>query len=209
MKRLLALALCAAMCLTGAACSETVGKTGMYNENSILRCVAPNGQELYYLGQWVAERVEPRLEDVNFDGMDDVVVMTARGATNGWEQYFVWNGESYEHAAWNWGCDTGLPNAVLHADGKLLETCETDGWAGLLHRKAIYRWEGTELVMIRCAVSEETEDGQGVRLRVYEAEYGEGERVDRVVWERSATLEECSDGTVLDEENATLWDGLK
>ena len=45
MKRLLALALCAAMCLTGAACAETVGKTGMYNENSILRCVAPNGQE--------------------------------------------------------------------------------------------------------------------------------------------------------------------
>ena len=67
MKRLLALALCAAMCLTGAACAETVGKTGMYNENSILRCVAPNGQELYYLGQWVAERVEPRLEDVNRD----------------------------------------------------------------------------------------------------------------------------------------------
>ena len=98
---------------------------------------------------------------------------------------------------------------MLHADGKLLETCETDGWAGLLHRKAIYRWEGTELVMIRCAVSEETEDGQGVRLRVYEAEYGEGERVDRVVWERSATLDECSDGTVLDEETAALWDGLK
>ena len=48
-----------------------------------------------------------------------------------------------------------------------------------------------------------------MRLRVYEAEYGEGERVDRVVWERSATLEECSDGTVLDEENAALWDGLK
>ena len=37
MKRLLALALCAAMCLTGAACAETVGKTGMYNENSIPR----------------------------------------------------------------------------------------------------------------------------------------------------------------------------
>ena len=47
-------------------------------------------------------------------------------------------------------------------------------------------------------------------LRVYEAEYGEGERGDRVVWERTATLEECSDGgTVLDEETAALWDGLE
>lgn len=205
-KRFVFLALCAAMLAACAAArAELVAETGMYNDTCIYRYVAPNGQELFYTGTPGAMDWPPRLKDVNFDGVDDVVVITAMGASNCWEQLFIWNGERYEHAAWNWGNDTGLPNAEYDPETKLVSTFSNDGLAGALHHCAVYRWDGAKLLMIRCAVAEETEDGQRVHIRVREAEYNGSERTYRLVWETVAD----SDERATDEEYAALWRGLK
>ena len=87
MKKMIAFVLCAALLL--AAClsaqAEIVGQTG--DGTFIHRHIAPNGQELYFVS---LER-DPRvlMEDVNFDGIDDVVVYTAVGASNFFTEFFV------------------------------------------------------------------------------------------------------------------------
>ena len=52
---------------------------------------------------------------------------------------------NYVRAGWDGGDDTGLPNyELLAGEGLVLAGCN-DGWAGGLHHRWLYRWEGTDL----------------------------------------------------------------
>ena len=152
MKRRLCSLLLAFALLPAVALAEVVGRDGMYADRYIHRIEAPNGQALYYLSTEEDAFVTAR--DVNFDGVDDLVVFSARGASNAWVLFFVWDGNAYVRATWDAGEDTGLPNyELLPEDGLLLASCD-DGLAGGLHRYWLYRWEGTDLRLVRSAVSE-------------------------------------------------------
>ncbi len=156
MKKRLCSLLLVLLLLPAAAPAEVVGREGMYGDEYIHRIEAPNGQALYYLSK--EEEAFVSYRDVNFDGMEDIVVISSQGASNTWFLFFVWDGENYVRAGWDAGDDTGLPNyELLAGDGLVLASCN-DGWAGGLHHRWLYRWEGTDLRLVRSAVSEEYQE---------------------------------------------------
>ena len=71
--------------------AEIVGQT---TENEYIhRLIADNGQELCF----VSGEKDPCLSytDVNFDGINDAVILTQRGASNFVYQFFISDGEQY------------------------------------------------------------------------------------------------------------------
>ena len=71
--------------------AEIIGQT---TENEYIhRLIADNGQELCF----VSGEKDPCLSytDVNFDGINDVVILTQRGASNFVYQFFISDGEQY------------------------------------------------------------------------------------------------------------------
>lgn len=219
MKKRLCSLLLVLLLLPAAAPAEVVGREGMYGDEYIHRIEAPNGQALYYLSR--EEEAFVTYRDVNFDGVEDIVVISVQGASNTWFLFFVWDGENYVRAGWDAGDDTGLPNYELLAeDGLVLASCN-DGWAGGLHHRWLYRWEGTDLRLVRSAVSEEYQemvvDGQtgavvtttyNDRMSVYVMEPGD-EGGQRVLWEGVVTQEQAaSDPQAFAQEEAAFWQGI-
>lgn len=219
MKRRLCSLLLAFALLPAAAPAEVVGRDGMYADRYIHRIEAPNGQALYYLSTEEDAFVTAR--DVNFDGVDDLVVFSARGASNAWVLFFVWDGNAYVRATWDAGEDTGLPNYELLAGDGLVLASSNDGWAGGLHHRRLYRWEGTDLRLVRSAVSEEYHqmavDGQTgavvtttyhdrMSVRVTEPD---GQGGYRVLWEGVVTEEQAAnDPQAFSQEEAAFWQGF-
>lgn len=111
---------------------------------------APNEETLYF----VSMENEPVVEktDVNFDGMNDLVIHTARGASNQFSELFVFDGASYRRAKGS-GSDARFANFSLYPEENLLVTYANNGYAGALHEKLMYRWNGHELELLRSAVS--------------------------------------------------------
>ena len=219
MKKRLCSLLLVLLLLPAAAPAEVVGREGMYGDEYIHRIEAPNGQALYYLSK--EEEAFVTYRDVNFDGMEDIVVISSQGASNTWFLFFVWDGENYVRAGWDAGDDTGLPNyELLAGDGLVLASCN-DGWAGGLHHRWLYRWEGTDLRLVRSAVSEEYRemavDGQtgavvtttyNDRMSVCVIEPGD-EGGQRVLWEGIVTQEQAaSDPQAFAQEEAAFWQGI-
>lgn len=219
MKKRLCSLLLVLLLLPAAAPAEVVGREGMYGDEYIHRIEAPNGQALYYLSK--EEEAFVTYRDVNFDGMEDIVVISSQGASNTWFFFFVWDGENYVRAGWDAGDDTGLPNyELLAGDGLVLASCN-DGWAGGLHHRWLYRWEGTDLRLVRSAVSEEYQemavDGQtgavvtttyNDRMSVRVIEPGD-EGGQRVLWEGIVTQEQAaSDPQAFAQEEAAFWQGI-
>lgn len=219
MKKRLCSLLLVLLLLPAAAPAEVVGREGMYGDEYIHRIEAPNGQALYYLSK--EEEAFVSYRDVNFDGMEDIVVISSQGASNTWFLFFVWDGENYVRAGWDAGDDTGLPNyELLAGDGLVLASCN-DGWAGGLHHRWLYRWEGTDLRLVRSAVSEEYQemavDGQtgavvtttyNDRMSVCVIEPGD-EGGQRVLWEGIVTQEQAaSDPQAFAQEEAAFWQGI-
>lgn len=219
MKRRLCSLLLAFALLPAVAPAEVVGRDGMYADRYIHRIEAPNGQALYYLSTEEDAFVTAR--DVNFDGVDDLVVFSARGASNAWVLFFVWDGNAYVRATWDAGEDTGLPNyELLPEDGLLLASCD-DGLAGGLHRYWLYRWEGTDLRLVRSAVSEMDQetaiDAQAgtivttvrnnrMSVRVTEPD---GQGGYRVLWEGIVTEEQAAnDPQAFSQEEVAFWQGF-
>lgn len=219
MKKRLCSLLLVLLLLPAAAPAEVVGREGMYGDEYIHRIEAPNGQALYYLSK--EEEAFVSYRDVNFDGMEDIVVISSQGASNTWFLFFVWDGENYVRAGWDAGDDTGLPNyELLAGDGLVLASCN-DGWAGGLHHRWLYRWEGTDLRLVRSAVSEEYQemavDGQtgavvtttyNDRMSVRVIEPGD-EGGQRVLWEGVVTQEQAAgDPQAFAQEEAAFWQGI-
>ena len=189
--------------------------TGSYRY--IYRFAAPNGQELYFTtSMW-----EPFVEftDVNFDGIDDIVVMLASGASNAYYAFFVYDeaSDTYyrvdcEHS------DTGLANYQLYPELGIVVSHSNDGNAGATHNYMLFTWEDGWLKHLRSAAS--------VNLEEYS--YGNGystvttwhDRVRIVVWDHSGdesiklfeefiTLEDTEYRDIFNEEMEALWQGLR
>ena len=220
-KRAMGAALCLAAMATGAA-ADVVGTEGMYGDQYIHRILAPNGQELYYTAKEKDEWMQ--IKDVNFDGVDDIVVTTALGAGNAFYAFFVWDGEKYVRATYNAGEDTGIANYELYPELGLVYAGSSDGFAGALHHRYLYRWEGAELLCMRMAIAEEhtqwdfdsasgvtlaTQDGR-IHARVLEPVYSETDgRRDEVLWEEIVTLEDYERLEIQKQEDEMLWSSLR
>ena len=202
------------------ACGEIVGQTPQ--SEYIHRYTAPNGQEIYYVSR-EDEWATVQQEDVNFDGHDDLVFLITLGASNGFFEFYVWDDGQYVLAGRNDLFDLGLGNYELDPQNGYVISHYSNGWAGLLHEKHIFRWEGNDLKLVRYAISEEqrTDIFEGdlfiditnndmVHIRVFECRYGEDERTDEVIFERAVSRSEGFDErALLEEESAALWNGLK
>ena len=90
--------------------AEIIGQT---TENEYIhRLIADNGQELCF----VSGEKDPCLSyaDVNFDGINDVVILTQRGASNFVYQFFIFDGEQYVL------CPLTFTNYDLDAEHKIV-----------------------------------------------------------------------------------------
>ena len=220
MKRNACLALLLLLLLFVPAAAEIVGTTPQLD--NIHRYVAPNGQEIYYVSR-EDEWATVQEMDVNFDGQDDLVMLIALGASNGFFEFYVRDDGQYVLAGRNALHEDGLPNFTLEPELGLVTTYHQTGWAGLLHEKHIFRWEGNDLKLVRYAVSENhktaafegdvfvtIENNDLVHVRVFECRYGEDERTDEVIFERVVSMKEGFDEqALLEEESRALWNGLK
>lgn len=226
MRRLLVRAMGAALCmamLAAGGAAEVVGRDGMYGDVYIHRILAPNGQEIYYTSR--EEEAGMRIEDVNFDGVNDIVVPTALGASNLFCAFFVWDGEEYVRATYNAGDDAGLANFELYPELGLVYTDSDEGSAGALHQRCLYRWEGTELRCVRMAIAEEYTqwefdeetgisttvlDNDRIHVRVIETVYSEtdGTTYD-ILWEEVVTAEDYDRLGIDEQEAEILWGGLR
>ena len=206
--------------LAAPAQAEVVGDT---QDGFIHRYTAGNGQEIYYVSAMEEETV--LTEDVNFDGEDDLVVLTALGASNAFYEFYVWDGAQYVLAWRDALTGSGIPNYTLYPEKGLVCATANNGWAGMLHETVLFCWEGTSMRRVRSAVSNypvettydgsiitETTDTDGLCIRVTEPEYDENgcSLSDRVLYERDMTAEQAFEqgGALLDEEAEALWHGL-
>lgn len=188
------------------------------SDGYIHQYVTPNGKAIYF----TAELETPYItyEDVNFDGWDDIVIMTISGATNAWFKFFVYDVEQdayvYVH---QYGDDAGLINYETYPEYGLIGSRGSNGNAGLLHVWNLYRWEGTNLKLIRSAVSDEwAEDvfeGQtytsiihGDMLHITVRDHTDPYE-DTILWEIIIPKEDAEYRDVLTEESNALWQGIK
>lgn len=184
---------------------------------SILRFTAPNGQEIFF----TASTKQPviTLEDVNFDGWDDIVVLLTPGAKNAYHTFFVYDEEYGDYCRTDGSDDAGLANYQLYPQYGVVSTYANGGNAGLLHVRHLYRWEGNELLLIRSAVSDEwTEnffEGQtytsiihGDTLHITVRDHTNANE-ESVLWELIIPKEDTDYRDVFNEETEALWQGIR
>ena len=188
------------------------------SDGYIHQYIAPNGKSIYF----TAELREPSIhfEDVNFDGWEDIVVLTISGATNAWYKFFVYDeGRDAYVYVHQYGDDAGLINYETYPEYGMIGSRGSNGNAGLLHVWNLYCWEGTDLRLIRSAVSDEwTEgifDGQtytsiihGDILHVIVRDHSK-DYEDSVLWELIIPKEAAETRDIFTEESNALWQGIK
>ncbi len=190
------------------------------SDGYIHQYVAPNGQTLYFTSE--LESPHFYLDDVNFDGWDDIVVMTISGATNAWYTFFTYDPvrDEYTHVL-HYGAE--FINYGTYPQYGIISSYGKSGLAGLLHTVSLYRWEGNRLVQIRSSVSDEWSEssfegdtytqiihGDVLHVKVLDHTAGND---GAVLYERMFPLDEVMYGEdyqrIYDEENAALWQGIK
>ena len=190
------------------------------NDGYIHQYVAPNGQLLYF----TSDMEEPRfyLDDVNFDGWDDLVVMTISGATNAWYTFFTYDPvcDEYTHVT-HYGAE--FINYGTYPQYGIISSYGKNGYAGLLHVSSLYRWEGNRLKQIRSAVSDEWSESifeggtytqiiHGDVLHVKVLDHTSGHD-GTVIYERMFSMSDVMESEdyqrIFAEENAALWQGIK
>ena len=227
---LLACVLCSVSLAEDALAKAAAGTLEVLTETedgAIYRYTAPNGQAIYFNSDSAEEDEDAvtrapvvRMEDVNFDGVDDLVVITAIGASNDFSELYLWNGEKYVYVP-HYGTTGGLANLTLDAARGYVISNANNGYAGLLHETAIYHWVGTELQLVRKLVADtksewvQLDDGRSgvlydsetvvAAIRDYQTDTLEGE----IVWQKECSLADADSGPDFDQEmTEALWDGL-
>ena len=129
--------------------------TQVINESdlSILRIDFSGDKEipsLYALTEspWLLEQ-DPsaiELQDVNFDGHDDLVLVTMAGASNTVYAFYLWDEEA---GAFKTESGYEVWNYQLFPAQGLVESYGTSGYAGLLHQIDIFGWDGAEMKRLR------------------------------------------------------------
>lgn len=217
MKRLLALLL--VMLMGASALAETTVLGYMSDGDYIHQYVAPNGQLLWFTA--MEENPHIKLEDVNFDGAEDIVVFTILGASNFFTEFFLYDAQADMYVlATHPGQEHGICNYGLHPALGLVESQANNGSAGAEHEFRLYRWEGTKLKCIRSAVSEtltESSHSGNVyttttyhdKLHITVRNHELGDYDSALVWEKTITLDEAEYSSAYDEEMAAFWQDLK
>lgn len=185
----------------------------------IHRYTAPNGQDIFFTAMEDEAYIE--FHDVNFDGVEDIVVNTVMGANNFFSELFVYDatGGAYVRVVTD-SSEERLCNVSLHPESGIVSTHWNGGYAGLLHVTSLYRWEGTKLTLIRRAVSDEwAEDvfeGQtytsiihGDILHVTVHDFTRGGDDDAVVWEVIMPKDDVDFEQLYEQETNALWQGIR
>lgn len=178
---------------------------------------ANNGQTLYF----TALEHDPFIvsKDVNFDGIEDLVVVTTLGASNFFSEFFVMADGQYvcaEHP----GIDYGLCNYQLYPEQGIVVSHVNNGNAGAAHEYCLFRWNGTDLELLRRAVSEELTETEFTSdtftmttyhriLHIRVRDYTGGEYEGSTIWEATVHLDDVENGEVFEAEKEALWNGLK
>ena len=179
---------------------------------------APNGQLLYFVA--LEENPHINLEDVNFDGHADIVVFSVLGASNFFTEFFVYDAASASYV--RTVTDSGeelLCNYQLYPEYGLVVSQTNNGNAGLLHVINLYHWEGTNLRLLRSAVSDEWSEsvfegstytqiihGDIIQMTVrdHTRDYD-----DSLLWELIIPKSDAEYRDVFTEEQEALWQGIK
>jgi hypothetical protein len=196
---------------------QTTLVADMGTKGYIHRCTAPNGQELYFNAR--AEEPGIEIEDVNFDGLDDLVIITGRWAKCDTALFYVYDPADGYVFVCETARDEGLMNYTLYPQYGLVGTHISNGSAGLEHENCLYRWEGNDLTCIRRAYSEnyiETVwNGEMYTQNIYTDrfccnvyDYTTGEAEGTVIYSVGpVSFDEFLD--TLDTEDDALWQGIK
>lgn len=234
MKKLI-LALCLCLLAVSPAMAATLGEAniGYGGGGYICSFTAPNGQEVYYIsGHPQADYYEndgiecgmpdPMIDsvDANFDGVDDIIVTTVIGASNAFQAIYLNVDGQYVLANHDACWQTDLPNVWFDAERQLVIAQGSNGMAGMLHDTYVFRWDGTNLRLIRRAIStsRETITQEGDRILEWAddglvhgtvLDYANGE--ESVLWQgeidvMNASMEETNE--YLTAEDEALFSGL-
>lgn len=225
MKRLLTLLFALMLCIPAALAEEDAapmtGQTTILAQQDaflyIHQYIAPNGKPLYF----TAEMPDPpiTLEDVNFDGYQDVVVLTIDGASNAYFEFYVYDPatDAYQWV-WHPGMEGGLANYRLYPAQGVVTAHANNGAAGALHEDYLYTWEGNELKLIRSVIAEDltvTEyDAQKIVTTIYDGvlhitvrdHQAEGETI---LWEQTVLMEDADFNEIFAKEEELLWQGIR
>lgn len=175
---------------------------------------AGDGYTVYF----VAAEEDPIVtrEDVNFDGRADLVVTTVRGATNFYYEFFVWTGSGYVRAAYP-GVE-GIANYSLYPELGYVYSSANGGNAGSAYVDCIFRWDGTQLHLVRCARSEGLREYRSegtafvsvlhdrkLELNIYDYTAGDG---GVLIYSEIIDMN-AMDAGKLEEMKQRLWTGLR
>ena len=131
---------------------ESLRVVGVSGDEFIWRFQADNGQNIYF----TSREAEPfiQYQDINFDGILDLTILTTRGASNFFYKLFVFSNNHYSPVRLM-GYEGDAVNFQLHPEEKLISTHANNGYAGALFETTLYQWDGTDLYPVRKATSEE------------------------------------------------------
>lgn len=124
-----------------------------------------------------------RFEDLTLDGLPDLLVPWAQGASNMYYTLYPYDEGSgaFRSAPVS---SVLLCNHEVLRDKGLIHTQESLGLAGLLRQESLYAWQGEDLAQVRHLLCQEDELRPGIlRARVYENA--------RLVWEKEIPLEDA------------------
>ncbi len=185
------------------------------NCDGIFRLVAPeNGQSLFFTS--AVENPAVYQQDVDFDGVQDLVVTTNSGTSNTFFAFFVRRGYEYVPVEVpGWGYE--LCNYQLYPQRRLLVSRANNGAAGAFHETTIFCWNGTELKPLRTAVGQMSVDDydqnglmisaanpQLVNLRVWDYT---SDAQGATIYEKTVLLAAMQ--TELELQLDALWQGLR
>lgn len=210
------LALCLLLLFPALAKAQVVGHTP--EGDFIIRYEAPNGQPLYFttlMEEPVADQV-----DLDLDGQDDLVILTRRGASNEFFEFFLSREGRYQQVE-NPGLEGPFGNYILHPNSGLIHVSVNHGQAGALRVEALLAFQGDRLVTRRRLLSENlttwemkgsqlitTQDNDRVKVRVWDVP-PEGESQEGVItFEKVYDLSQM-DSPLFEEMEAAFWQGLQ
>ena len=125
---------------------------GVSGDESIWQFRADNGQNIYFTSREADPFVQ--YQDINFDGIPDLTILTTRGASNFFYKLFVFSNNHYSPVRLM-GYEGDAVNFQLHPEEKLISIHANNGYAGALFESILYQWDGTDLYPVRKATSEE------------------------------------------------------
>lgn len=200
-KRIRLAALALAAMLPACAVAQVVGQTP--DGDCIHRVETADGQALYYVA---SEGTEEKMieEDVNFDGVPDLVALLGQGASNIRQMFFVRTEDGYVPALQQGEDADGVWNYSLDTERQLVVSDANNGLAGALRDKALYRWEGTTLALVRRAVSKDAapEGPRGSTL-IFSVMDADGD----VLWTKTMQTENIT-ADFFDEWDSALYSGM-